>query len=125
MAGQPTLDVPEATSPILSRSELDASFRVGFASSKVKIPYSALQHLLALFDAALLFFRASWVVVSIRSSQMVIHNLNQLLGAGIIAALLYVLVGQSSGFYDLRVAFSKRKKDAGRILAQWLLLLFC
>jgi len=123
MAGQPTLDVPEATSPILSRSELDASFRVGFASSKVKIPYSALQHLLALFDAALIIFSS---IVGGGLYQIVangeFNNLNQLLGAGIIAALLYVLVGQSSGFYDLRVAFSKRKKDAGRILAQWLLV---
>src|ERR1700730_14668854 len=48
-------------------------------------------------------------------------NVDQLLGAGIIAALLYVLSGQSSGFYDLRVAFSKRR-DAGRIFAQWMLV---
>ncbi|WP_239621703.1 undecaprenyl-phosphate glucose phosphotransferase [Bradyrhizobium sp. I71] len=49
------------------------------------------------------------------------RNVDQLLGAGLIAALLYVLIGQSSGFYDLRAAFSKRK-DAGRIFAQWSLV---
>ncbi|KJC36555.1 hypothetical protein UP06_32565 [Bradyrhizobium sp. LTSP857] len=47
------------------------------------------------------------------------RNVDQLFGAGLTAALLYVLIGQSGGFYDLRVAFSKRRRDAGRIFAQW------
>ncbi|KJC36430.1 hypothetical protein UB31_36210 [Bradyrhizobium sp. LTSP849] len=47
------------------------------------------------------------------------RNVDQLFGAGLTAALLYVLIGQSSGFYDLRVAFSKQRRDAGRIFAQW------
>ncbi|WP_456701910.1 undecaprenyl-phosphate glucose phosphotransferase [Bradyrhizobium sp. USDA 4449] len=50
------------------------------------------------------------------------RNANQLLGAGLIAALLYVLIGQSAGFYDLRVAFSKRAGDIGRIFTQWSLV---
>ena len=45
-----------------------------------------------------------------------------MLGAGTAAALLYVLIGQSSGFYDLRVAFSKQRRDAGRIIALWFLV---
>ena len=87
---------------------------------RVKIPYSALQYLLALADA---FLIASAAVVGGGLYQLVtigeFRNADQLLGAGLTAALLYVLIGQSGGFYDLRIAFSKRKRDAGRIFAQW------
>jgi Undecaprenyl-phosphate glucose phosphotransferase len=116
-------DVPMAGAQPLDHSKPDASFRLRLADSKVKIPYSALQHMLALFDAALIIFAS---VVGGGLYQIAANgdfkNVEQLLGAGIIAALLYVLIGQSSGFYDLRLAFSKRKKDAGRILAQWSLV---
>lgn len=90
---------------------------------KIKIPYSALQYFLAFSDAVLI------IVASIAGGglyQVVANgdfrNPEQLLGAGIIAASLYVLIGQANGLYDLRVAFSKRRKDAGRILAQWSLV---
>ncbi|MGY4615526.1 Undecaprenyl-phosphate glucose phosphotransferase [Bradyrhizobium sp. USDA 4472] len=90
--------------------------------SKFKLPYFALQNALACIDACLII---SASLVGGGLYQMLVmgdfKNANQLLGAGLIAALLYVLIGQSGGFYDLRTAFSKRK-DAGRIFAQWALV---
>ena len=50
------------------------------------------------------------------------QNAEQLLGAGFIAAVLYVLIGQSSGFYELHATIAKRKRDVGRIVAQWTLV---
>lgn len=95
----------------------------GRSGRKLKIPYSALQHLLALVDGFLIIFSS---IVGGGLYQIVANgefkNADQLLGAGIIAALLYVLIGQSSGFYDLRVAFSKRRRDVGRIVMQWSLV---
>lgn len=90
------------------------------AGLNIKIPYSALQYLLALVDASLIIF-ASVVGGGLYQILAIgdFWNIDQLLGAGIIAALLYVLTGQAGGFYDLRVAFSKRQRDAGRIVAQW------
>lgn len=92
---------------------------------RVKIPYSALQYLFALADA---FLIASAAVVGGGLYQLVtigeFRNADQLLGAGLTAALLYVLIGQSGGFYDLRIAFSKRRRDAGRIFAQWSMVLW-
>ncbi|WP_271565132.1 undecaprenyl-phosphate glucose phosphotransferase [Bradyrhizobium sp. CCBAU 11386] len=90
------------------------------AGLNVKIPYSALQYLLALVDASLIVF-ASVVGGGLYQILAIgdFTNIDQLLGAGIIAALLYVLIGQAGGFYELRVALSKRQRDAGRIIAQW------
>lgn len=95
---------------------------VGSPVHKLKIPYFALQNTLAFVDACLI---VSASLVGGGLYQVLVmgdfRNVDQLLGAGLIAALLYVLIGQSSGFYDLRTAFSKRK-DAGRIVAQWSLV---
>ncbi|WP_439394141.1 undecaprenyl-phosphate glucose phosphotransferase [Bradyrhizobium sp. PMVTL-01] len=86
----------------------------------IKIPYSALQHVLALVDGSVIMLSS---LVGGGLYQLVANgdfrNIDQLLGAGLISALLYVLIGQREGFYDLRVAFSKRKRDAGRIVTQW------
>lgn len=117
------MDVPAARSQTQPISQQESSVRLRLSDSKVKIPYSALQHLLAFVDAALIVFSS---VVGGGLYQLVANgdfrNTEPLLGAGIIAALLYVLIGQSSGFYELRVAFSKRRKDAGQIFAQWSLV---
>jgi Undecaprenyl-phosphate glucose phosphotransferase len=88
--------------------------------SKIKIPYSALRYLLAFFDAALIVFAS---VAGGGLYQIVangdFNRVEPMLGVGIVAASLYVLIGNSSGFYDLRVAFSKPRRDAGRIVALW------
>ena len=95
------------------------------AKPKVKIPYAALQYLLAFFDATLIVFAS---VAGGGLYQVVangdIRNAEQLLGAGLIAAVLYVLIGQSSGFYELNAAIATRKKDVSRILSQWMLVSF-
>jgi Undecaprenyl-phosphate glucose phosphotransferase len=111
--------IPERVS---DSQEAVGFLRGGYSGLTIKIPYFALQYLLALVDASLIIFSS---VVGGGFYQLAANgefkNVDQLLGAGIIAALLYVLSGQSSGFYDLRVAFSKRR-DAGRIFAQWMLV---
>lgn len=108
------------SSPPNPASRLPASHR---SSRKFKIPYSSLQYVLALIDGSLIICSS---IVGGALYQIVANgdfkNADQLLGAGIIAALLYVLIGQSSGFYDLRVAFSKRQRDVGRIVMQWSLV---
>jgi Undecaprenyl-phosphate glucose phosphotransferase len=120
---QPSLDFVGTAAQTSNRRESDALFQRGISESKFKIPYSALQYLLAVFDAALIIFAS---VVGGGLYQIVANgafeNAGQLLGAGFIAAVLYVLIGQSSGFYELHAAISKRKKDAGRIVAQWTLV---
>ena len=90
---------------------------------KFKIPYSALQHVLASVDAAVI------IVASVLGGGLyqVVANrdfahVDPLLGVGPVAALLYVLIGSSSGFYDLRETLSRRKRDAGQIAAQWSLV---
>jgi Undecaprenyl-phosphate glucose phosphotransferase len=120
---QPALDAPGAAPQELNRPEPATSLWFGRARPKIKVPYSALQYLLALFDATLIVFAS---VVGGGLYQIVangnLDGVEPMLGAGTIAALLYVLIGHSGGFYDLRVAFSKRRKDAGRIVALWFLV---
>ncbi|MCK1396167.1 undecaprenyl-phosphate glucose phosphotransferase [Bradyrhizobium sp. 1] len=96
--------------------------QIGRAGHKLKLPYFAIQNTLAFIDACLII---SASLLGGGLYQMFVmgdfKNADQLLGAGMTAALLYVLIGQSSGFYDLRTAFSKRK-DFGRIFGQWALV---
>ncbi|WP_369726046.1 undecaprenyl-phosphate glucose phosphotransferase [Bradyrhizobium sp. LLZ17] len=90
----------------------------------VKIPYSALTHLVASFDAAVILFAS---VVGTGLYQVFANNgldhLEPVLGVGPVAALLYVLIGYSTGLYDLRAALAKKRRDSGRIFAQWTLVI--
>jgi len=90
--------------------------------SKLKIPHAALRHLLALADFALIVLAS---IVGGVSYQLIASgnfgNFEPLSGVGVIAALLYVLIGQASGFYDFR-AVSSRRWDFGRIFAYWSLV---
>jgi undecaprenyl-phosphate galactose phosphotransferase/putative colanic acid biosynthesis UDP-glucose lipid carrier transferase len=117
------LDAARVGSNSPSSSAPEVPVWSGWVSSRIKVPYSALQYLLAVFDATLIIFAS---VVGGGLYQLVanddLNHVEALLGAGIIAALLYVLIGHSNGFYDLRVAFSKQRKDAGRIFALWSLV---
>jgi Undecaprenyl-phosphate glucose phosphotransferase len=102
----------------------DGRTTVGFTpkKSKIKIPHAALQHFLAFADSILIVIAS---IVGGETYQFVengdFSNLEPLFGAGVIAALLYVLIGQTSGFYDFRTVFSKRW-DFGRIFAYWSLV---
>ncbi|WP_228747924.1 undecaprenyl-phosphate glucose phosphotransferase [Bradyrhizobium sp. BR 10289] len=100
----------------------NSAAQVDHVGHKLKLPYFALQNALAFIDACLII---SASLVGGGLYQMLVmgdfKNADQLLGAGMTAALLYVLIGQASGFYDLRTAFSKRK-DFGRIFGQWALV---
>jgi len=104
----------------------DAGQTVGRTSltgkSKFKFPHAALRHVLALTD--LVFIVASSLIGSAAYQFFANHasdNYDLALGAGIVAALLYVLIGQSVGFYDLRAVFST-KRDIRQIFAQWALV---
>ena len=48
-------------------------------------------------------------------------NPNFHVGAGAAAALLYLLIGRSSGFYQASVVFSSGRKDTSDVLWHWLL----
>ncbi len=119
-------NVPASDSSVAGSTSPDPGQRSpepGRRGYKLKIPYSALQYVLASVDGVLIVFSS---IAGGGLYQIVANgdfkNADQLFGAGIIAALLYVLIGQSSGFYDLRVAFSKRRRDIGRIVMQWSLV---
>ena len=92
-------------------------------NAKFKIPHAALRYLPALADAGVII--VSSLIGSGGYQFFANQNPNQNLGvselgAEIVAALLYVFIGQSVGFYDLRAVFSTRR-DTKRIFAQWML----
>ena len=113
--------MPGAGPPAFYHAPPESSLRL--AGPRVKIPYSALKHLLAVFDASLIVFAS---VLGGGLYQFVangdLNRLEPMFGAGTLAALLYVLIGHATGFYDLHTTFSKRKKDIARIFAQWSLV---
>lgn len=113
----------QAAGSVAQGAGTDSKSRLGLSGAKLRIPFAALQYALAVFDAALIIFAS---VAGGGLYQIVANgdfwNGEPLLGAGTIAALLYVLIGQSSGFYDLRATLSKKRRDAGRIVAQWCLV---
>jgi len=91
-------------------------------NSKFKFPYAALRYVLALTDSA--FIVAASLVGGVGYQLIANGSFDQydlLLGAGIIAALTYILIGQSAGFYDQRAVFST-KRDIKRIFVQWALV---
>ena len=105
---------------------------VGRTSSrpKFKFPYAALRYVLASTDSAFivassLIGSGAYQFVANHTAQFVANhtadNADLALGSGIVAALLYVLIGQSVGFYDLRAVFST-KRDLKQIFAQWALV---
>lgn len=86
---------------------------------RIRVPFFALQHLLAAFDGFLIV-ASSYLGGGLYqiAANGEFKNPEQLLGVGLTAAVLYVLVGQSTGLYDIRSTLSKRR-DAGRIFANW------
>lgn len=92
------------------------------SSRKFKLPYSALKHVLALIDATMVVTACllGGGIYQIAVSGEV--YVDRLLGVGAVAALLYVLIGHSTGFYNLNEALSRSKKDVGRIFLQWSLV---
>ncbi|MBH5369016.1 undecaprenyl-phosphate glucose phosphotransferase [Bradyrhizobium glycinis] len=51
-----------------------------------------------------------------------LDHVEPVLRAGPVAALLYVLLGHSTGFYELREALAKKRRDVGPIFAHWSLV---
>lgn len=87
-----------------------------------KIPYSSLASILAVLDAAVIIFAslaAAGIYQTIANADL---NLEPVVAQGIVAAMLYVIIGQAIGLYDLRAALAKSRRDIGRILAQWTLV---
>ncbi|MBR0934915.1 undecaprenyl-phosphate glucose phosphotransferase [Bradyrhizobium jicamae] len=124
----PGQEVQEISQDVDKARELASEFPAPAPLTKrprrsIKIPYSALQYLIALFDAAAIMFAS---VVGGELYQLgangELDHIQPLLGVGTIAALLYVLIGQSSGLYNRRELFSRRRRDAGHIVALWCLV---
>jgi Undecaprenyl-phosphate glucose phosphotransferase len=92
------------------------------SKSKIKLPYVALRHCLAAVDAVLIILAS---LIGGAAYQLVANgdwfNSGPLFGVGVISALLYVLIGGITEFYDFRSVFSKRW-DFGRVFAYWSLV---
>jgi undecaprenyl-phosphate galactose phosphotransferase/putative colanic acid biosynthesis UDP-glucose lipid carrier transferase len=88
---------------------------------RLQIPCAAIGGIFAAADAAAIVIAslagASFYQVLISGASW---NPNLHLGAGVTAALLYLMVARSSGFYQVADIFSQRRVSA-RILWQWLL----
>jgi len=111
--------------PALSEGPIDDARLVEDLQDRrvgIKIPYSALTHLVASFDAAVILFASvvGTVLYQILANSG-LDRLEPVLGVGPVAALLYVLIGYSTGLYDLRAALAKKRMYSGRIFAQWIL----
>jgi Undecaprenyl-phosphate glucose phosphotransferase len=89
--------------------------------SRFKFPYAALRYVLALTDAVFIVASSLIGSAAYQFFANTTDNADLALGAGVFSALLYVLIGQSVGFYDLRAVFST-KRDIKQIFAQWLLV---
>jgi Undecaprenyl-phosphate glucose phosphotransferase len=99
----------------LGQTDVSSALR----KSKLKLPYIALRHFLACADAILIIL-ASLVGGAVYQTfaNGNLGNAEPLLGVGVTSALLYVLIGGITGFYDLQSVFSKRW-DFGRVFAYW------
>ena len=93
----------------------------GAESQPLWFPCGAIGPILALVDAASIVL-ASFVGAG--GYQLLIlgtaWNLDSHIGAGIVAALLYLLIGKSFGFYQVADILSPRRENS-QILRQWLL----
>lgn len=89
---------------------------------RLKIPFSALVHLLAMLDALVIVFSSLLGAGLYQTLANGDFNIEPFVGAGAVAAMLYVLIGQATGLYDLRAALAKKRRDMGRIFAQWSLV---
>src|ERR1700687_1081417 len=96
--------------------------RSGSDQSKFKFPYAALRYVLALTDSALIVASS---LIGDGAYQLFNNHTSDTpdlaLGAGIVAAMLYVLIGQSVGFYDLQAVFLATR-DLKQIFARWALV---
>ena len=91
--------------------------------SKIKLPYVALRHSLASVDAILIVLASMIGGAAYQSfANGNLGNSEPLLGVGVASALLYVLIGGVTEFYDLRSVFSRRW-DFGRVFAYWSLVI--
>lgn len=111
-----TLDI----AALHSRREI-AGRRSSPGYSRLKFPYAALRHVLALTDSAFIIVSSLIGSSGYQFFANTAFDHSELsLGAGIVAALMYVLIGQSVGFYDPQAVFST-KRDIKQIFAQWAL----
>lgn len=91
-------------------------------TGRLVLPYPFVQHLLAFFDVMLIIF-SSLVGGELYQLAMAgeLKGVEPLLAAGFASALLYFLIGQAIGYYDLRAAYSRRR-NAWRIVMLWCLV---
>ena len=104
--------------------EAKKSSNLQFANLKIpdlQIPCSAIASVFAAADAAAIILAG---LLGAEGYQLLTSgatwNLNFHVGAGITAAVLYLLIGRSFGFYQVADIFSSRR-NTSRILRQWLL----
>ena len=88
----------------------------------LRVPCAAIGALFASVDGATIVLAS---LVGATGYQFLISgapwNLHFHIGAGIAAALLYLLIGRSSGFYQVTEIFSSGRRDVFGVLWQWLM----
>jgi Undecaprenyl-phosphate glucose phosphotransferase len=88
----------------------------------LRVPCAAIGALFAGVDGATIMLAS---LVGATGYQFLISgapwNLDFHLGAGLAAALLYVLMGRSAGFYQVTEIISSGRRDVARVLGQWLM----
>jgi len=111
----------EAAAEAILHESLTLPRRAASTPLRLQIPCAAIGGLFAAADATAIvtasLVGASFYQVLISGTPW---NLNLHLGAGFTAAVLYLMVGRSSGFYQVTDIFSQRRVTS-RILWQWLL----
>lgn len=88
----------------------------------LKIPHSSLAYFWVVVDAAVIVLSSlmgAGIYQTLANAEL---NLEPVVAQGIVAAMLYVIIGQATGLYDLRAVLAKKRRDIGRILGQWTLV---
>lgn len=122
---KPHSSTPEysSSSPSTSATSLPISPGAGLnLKRRFQVPFVALRYLLVGVDAVMIiaasYFGGGLYQITANGE---FKNVDQLIGLGLIAAVLYALIGHSTGIYEVRATLSRRK-DAGRIFANWTLV---
>ncbi|MGY3238609.1 MULTISPECIES: undecaprenyl-phosphate glucose phosphotransferase [unclassified Bradyrhizobium] len=105
------------------RPEADRQIVPRRSGLPIKIPYFALKHALAVVDASVIMLAS---VFGGGLYQIIAYgdlgHVEPVLRAGPVAALLYVLLGHATEFYEPREALARKRRDVWRIFAQWSLV---
>jgi Undecaprenyl-phosphate glucose phosphotransferase len=112
----------EAAADARSSEQSDGFCAPYAAPTGLQLPCSMIGGVFALVDSIAILLAS---LLGAKAYQFAVSsepwNLNFHIGAGAAAALLYLLIGRSAGFYQVAEIFSASRKEAFDILWHWLL----